>query len=995
MKFLHTWLLLCLISLTLAQTTQAQCPTSIPGFTSLGEYDGNQYYLSTQNAKWLDARDIAQANGGYLVSINSEEENNFILSNINEITFIGLSDEVTNNAFKWESGEPFSFDNYVGQNFFSKKYGNMNFWNGEWSLDGKYTARKYIIEIDCDNSQPTGLIVDCQNNYEMMVATAIQANTRIEYAAILNASTNCSNGINDIAYYSLLPEYPDGVSLPPGEYDLSVEMVDRCGNNTICDFTLTINPFSTILFGTVIYGLPELSVQNAYFEGSFFPNFNAGNPELMTVNLRNEGGLIETPVTWSLYLSETDMLTSNAILLDQFVVERMSYGSLKRYFDFDIPENLMPNNEYYFIIRADDTDVINEPDETNNIRVLNPFTISEKQTFDNFCAFESVSTISSIGEFERYSLIENNEGIKILSVIKGDENGVPTYYFENEFFNGQGDTQFKSLYDSPQPGIYEFASGYITDVYSPTRFTFEVLGSFLSKVRGANIALTAGDADAEELMSFELYEINDHLLLTGVYRTTTNTFRPFILKTDLLGNRIWQQVYEPVDIDLEFVFQSEAQEGGYYFTAQAKDNSASFLQRFDEQGEQLWSQLIAEDLSNNTITYGGETSDGASVVFGVGSPNNGLAELSGLNPNTGDEIWMTELATAFSNSSIAFGKSIEGIILSEDGGIIVSASIQDGNNTFSKYGKLDTNGNVIWNYDFPSGKENAIPQVITSDGGILFGKYDAANSSISAFYVNEAGLFAPDCNNVPTPCEVDYDGFQSLGEYGGSYFFLSDEPKTHQAAQLFSYSRSGYLAVIQNQEKNDFLQAQIDEQVLIGINDKANEGELKWTNNSTPGFLNFDNGCSFCQTNTAENDFVVMHQWNGKWSFNYQNNPRRFIMEIPCSYLLSAPQTSNEVEAGKTKTLINPQQSNYTAFEIFPNPAMDEVFAMITSDVEQRLDLQLFNANGQRLKIIPSYIIEGNNTITIPIGELPNGIYTIYIPQLETKQKAIRFVKSK
>jgi len=62
----------------------------------------------------------------------------------------------------------------------------------------------------------------------------------------------------------------------------------------------------------------------------------------------------------------------------------------------------------------------------------------------------------------------------------------------------------------------------------------------------------------------------------------------------------------------------------------------------------------------------------------------------------------------------------------------------------------------------------------------------------------------------------------------------------------------------------------------VGKDDQPN-----WENGDPLTFINIE-VCSFCNENTNDLDYVVMHSWNGKWSFSSQWNSRKYIVEIPC-----------------------------------------------------------------------------------------------------------------
>jgi hypothetical protein len=86
----------------------------------LGSFAGHQYFYDTSSFTSLDgARLSAQAQGGELASITSAAENNFLISTISPLAasnlraaWIGLSRPTPADAFTWDSGETFAYDNW-------------------------------------------------------------------------------------------------------------------------------------------------------------------------------------------------------------------------------------------------------------------------------------------------------------------------------------------------------------------------------------------------------------------------------------------------------------------------------------------------------------------------------------------------------------------------------------------------------------------------------------------------------------------------------------------------------------------------------------------------------------------------------------------------------------------------------------------------------------------------------------------------------------------
>ncbi len=141
-----------------APTIQGTCSDCnngnfIPGFIYMGTLNGNQYYCSLSPATWANANTIAQNNGGYLASINSADENQF-LSNMLTIqsAWIGLNDIENEGHFEWSSGEPVSYTNwYPGQpnNYNGTQHCVEILNNGQWNDQYGSYQLEFIMEKPC------------------------------------------------------------------------------------------------------------------------------------------------------------------------------------------------------------------------------------------------------------------------------------------------------------------------------------------------------------------------------------------------------------------------------------------------------------------------------------------------------------------------------------------------------------------------------------------------------------------------------------------------------------------------------------------------------------------------------------------------------------------------------------------------------------------------------------------------------------------------------
>jgi hypothetical protein len=132
---------------------------NISGFTYGGTYNGHKYYLSTTTTNWAGAKSGCQQNGGYLATVTSQGENDFIFNAFksqNVFATIGYTDEQVEGTWVWINGETSSYthwlagqpDNNQGIQDYARIYLNTtssgSYWDDEQDSP---TPRPFIMEI--------------------------------------------------------------------------------------------------------------------------------------------------------------------------------------------------------------------------------------------------------------------------------------------------------------------------------------------------------------------------------------------------------------------------------------------------------------------------------------------------------------------------------------------------------------------------------------------------------------------------------------------------------------------------------------------------------------------------------------------------------------------------------------------------------------------------------------------------------------------------------
>ena len=176
---------------------------NLPGFSILGVYEGNKYFVSNDVESWTVARDICESFDGHLAVITDEAENQFLEDNLSVIAHIGISDESVEGVFEWTDATPVGYTNLTEDNSDSKDYVTFQPWNGKWRPQTDLVYKNFALELECGGSG--GLMLEQTSGPE------------------------------------------NGDELEAGIYTVSYEASDACGDVQTCSFTITVENGPPIL----------------------------------------------------------------------------------------------------------------------------------------------------------------------------------------------------------------------------------------------------------------------------------------------------------------------------------------------------------------------------------------------------------------------------------------------------------------------------------------------------------------------------------------------------------------------------------------------------------------------------------------------------------------------------------------------------------------------------------------------------------------------------
>ena len=137
-------------------------PNVIDGFTFVGDHNGHRYYISDQGGNYLNGLELCEQNGGHLVTVTSQEENNFVIDALmaygggSNHLWLGLDDLDGDGIYHWVTNEPLVYTNF-SQNPSPGQAIEMSTPDGHWNdtpIDDGQDYRRYMLEVPGGNPPP-------------------------------------------------------------------------------------------------------------------------------------------------------------------------------------------------------------------------------------------------------------------------------------------------------------------------------------------------------------------------------------------------------------------------------------------------------------------------------------------------------------------------------------------------------------------------------------------------------------------------------------------------------------------------------------------------------------------------------------------------------------------------------------------------------------------------------------------------------------------------
>ena len=725
--------------------------------------------------------------------------------------------------------------------------------------------------------------------------------------------------------------------------------------------------------------LPDLTMDNV----SLSVNQNPNSDLTLFNEFSNIGTQNSTLFTnLSLVLSTDDEFSTDDILLQSYPgVSSLlinESGSINIFINF--PN--VPDGDYFIIAKVDAQELIEELDESNNVLVF-PYTIGSFAGCDVFeMEFANVDDFSCVKELANgnIAVIVEENGQEFEKVVSPNGNLVSSNLISNnensfEIING-------TIVEKDNNGNILLEIAIDPSVVSQ----FSVTGNFYmnSRFGTANRSIN----NTYWVIGYER-EINQNSSVGS------GQDKIYAIKIDANGNLLFQNLVTTISFaygPVSYFKLIPTPNGGLWLLRRENsfDDDVVFEMNIDPNGLLLSSSggIPTDSFQMNKVTCEEDTykirnsQTPFPIISGTSQFYSQRIERKYLD-NSKQDFYSVDYFQYLDGHSSGNQRRTTSNFYAEDGSRIYLLKDFNSFNTpiIDDYilRKYDANDNVLWEIESDL---NFIPEYILEDqnGSLIF--FELENNILS---ISRTSCDPP---TTTTSCADNISGFEYLGEHNGHQYFLSDDSAKPTEAQAIAEQNGGYLAVINNQAENNFIQQNISEMVYIGLNDTQTEGMPAWVE-GTSSFTNFDI-CSFCNENSNNLDYVLMHNWNGGWSWSSQWNSRKYIVEIPCPNPLITPPIPNTLITFPT------EKENQLMLEaIMPNPASENIFVSLYSPIDDAVELQIFDARGVLVKSEKVALHDGDNTVNVSIQDLSGGFYFIKIPQAQANHSILRFVKAR
>ena len=991
------------------------CPIAINGFTALGEYQGHKYFLSNSNASWVNASTTAAANGGYLASINSAGENEFIRSMLgNNIVFIGYNDAQTEGNLQWNSGEQVTYTNLEGGNSPDGDFAYINFWAGSWTLTNQLVQKPYILEVVCDNGNTGETACSFRESYPLPP----------EYNNLLDGTTieETDDGYQlrhtqdigtDAFYFETFDIASDGslqgehhIILPTdnmsryGDFGYSVSSSQEANTIQLSAIGITDTLWSNSLFlGDTITGIIKASI-NEFEDGIVIGGFSTHDglrPCFVKTDLN--GNLIWAKDYAPVNNGKISQITPAQdggyyARLDDF------QGRSARVIKIDANGNLAWQSSSTGDLATNRLHAIGEAEDGSG------YYIGVSGRSHNYAGFSKLDVATGTflwGYNMANALVDNNIYTTYQDIIRGhvptQDGGILVSY------------KYSLKYSAP---MFPYGSEEIEDRVLRFDSDGTLLWNQLSPKGLSNFQATSCTSDGGFILqrnttdAIELIKANADGLFSPL---CNNNYLPDISIADLRNyfyNRPLQagenlaflydinnagivpfnQTYT-IGVYLQ-PYSSNNPDQTEYFAGSFAVNGGSFGVRENNMGS-----IIIPDGPIGTYHILLRADDG-NIITELNESNNDKrslrVDIEGSVPQLPDmnlyDLNLSGASSMFTQGEILyfnFSIANEGIVNSGNFEIksylstdqtLSADDYQDGiiatGNFEPDFAVDDVTGAMTIAADFPPGTYYLI---VKADADDLVDEINELNNTKSYGIITVS-------ENEGGPCPQIFPDATYLGEHNDHAYFISNNKNTWQMAQAQANANGGYLASFGDEAEMQFVRNNISEIVFIGLYD-ASPGNFDYHwDSGEPFSYNFTENIS-----NATARYGRMNFWEGSWAFDGPFAQRKYIVELPCS------AAATEDEDTEDRNFNSIHTDAFVVENPYPNPASDHISFGIKSEVAETVMVQIYDTMGKEVSSRRESLVAGKNEFRFRITDLHYGLYFLRVTRENGKVVSKRFLR--
>ncbi len=149
-------------------------------------------------------------------------------------------------------------------------------------------------------------------------------------------------------------------------------------------------------------------------------------------------------------------------------------------------------------------------------------------------------------------------------------------------------------------------------------------------------------------------------------------------------------------------------------------------------------------------------------------------------------------------------------------------------------------------------------------------------------------------------CEIlqpDKTNFTSLGAYNGKFYYKSNRAFYPEDAFIDAASNGGNIVAINDAAENNFINSKLTGgSVMIGLTDRAIEGQFVWENGDAVTYTNWGGG----EPNNSGNEDYAELYFGGAWNDMTAVSTRQYILEVDIATQTVGLASGSEFPVGVT-----------------------------------------------------------------------------------------------